>query len=78
MQWINKNRNVLQKFNITNHAYPPQNIFNFHKVIFRDNSLESWRISDLPKHILALHICGLSAGLPESDFVRDGKMLKRT
>jgi hypothetical protein len=73
-----KTNNVLHNFNITNHVHPPQNIFNFYKFIFRDNSLEMSRSSDLPKYILVLHICGLSAGLPESDFVRDGKILKRT
>lgn len=40
--------------------------------------MERSRSSDLPGYALVLHICGLSAGLPESDFVRGGKMLKRT
>ena len=73
-----KTNSVLQNFNITNHVYHPQNIFNFYKVIFKDNCLERSRSSYLPKYILVLHICGLSAGLSESDFVHGGKMLQRT
>ena len=40
--------------------------------------MERSRSSDLPKYILVLNICGLSAGLAESDFLRGGKMLSRT